>query len=315
MGHKPFNEVLMRRYLLGNLRGKRLARIERRLLSDEQFFDELIIAEDELTDEYLLDQLTTRERLEFETRFLAIPERRQKLRFSRALRSYVSGPGYSGRPPVQTRDSRSPQWYEGRVLFWRADSRLAVISVAAPALLLSIAIFVLVSPGLRPDSSPPTFTALQNSEPVAGDLQPAGVPDDPHVEVLPPSVHRPGLVARRRNPGLIQSVVLSSGGDRASGETRRVRIPSNPRARVRMILMLAEQKYQTYMATLQKAGGEIVYRRDHLKPRALWSGCKITIDVEAHIFDNEDYSVILTGNVVDGESEPVGRYPLRALRR
>ena len=305
----------MRRYLLGNLRGKRLARIERRLLSDEQFFDELLIAEDELTDEYLLDQLKPGERREFETRFLAIPERRQKLRFARALRSYVSGPGYIDRPPVPTKHSRSPRWYEGRLLFRGSESRLAVISVAAPALLLSIAIFVLVSPGLRPDGSAPTLTARHSSEPAGDDLQPTGPPDGAPVDVRPSSVHKPGPIARRRNPRPIQSVVLTSGADRASGETRRLRIPVRPRARVRLILLLAEQKYQTYMATLQKAGGDIVYRSDDLRPRRLRIGCKITIDVEAQIFDNEDYSVILTGNVADGESEAVGRYPLRALVR
>jgi hypothetical protein len=85
-----FEHETTRLYLLGKLDENKQAQIEERLLTDDTFYDELSIAEDELTDQYLANELSDEERRGFETHFLSAPERRQKLRFARSLRRYVS---------------------------------------------------------------------------------------------------------------------------------------------------------------------------------------------------------------------------------
>src|SRR5256885_5974438 len=77
-------------YLLGELAQEEQQRAEKRLLIDHLFLDELLIAEDELIDQYLEDLLTEREKQKFETHFLATPERRRKLRFAQTLSTYIS---------------------------------------------------------------------------------------------------------------------------------------------------------------------------------------------------------------------------------
>ncbi|MBD0327525.1 MAG: hypothetical protein ICV68_13900, partial [Pyrinomonadaceae bacterium] len=52
-----------------------------RLLTEDEFFDELLLGEEELTVDYVNDELTAADRLKFEQHFLSTPERQQKLRF------------------------------------------------------------------------------------------------------------------------------------------------------------------------------------------------------------------------------------------
>jgi len=72
-------------YLLGQAGPEESSSFEERLITEEDFYDELTIAEDELIDQYLDDDLTGLEREQFESHFLSSPERRQKVRFGSAL--------------------------------------------------------------------------------------------------------------------------------------------------------------------------------------------------------------------------------------
>jgi hypothetical protein len=83
-------QQLVRKYLLGILPPDRLAQLEERLLSENELYEELLIAEDELIDQYLSNQLSNSERATFELHFLVTPERQQKIRFARTLKRYVS---------------------------------------------------------------------------------------------------------------------------------------------------------------------------------------------------------------------------------
>jgi len=72
-------------YLLGQAGPEESSSFEERLITEKDFYDELTIAEDELIDQYLDDDLTSLEREQFESHFLSSPERRQKVRFGSAL--------------------------------------------------------------------------------------------------------------------------------------------------------------------------------------------------------------------------------------
>ena len=90
MSSNIVDQQLVRKYLLGTLPPDRLAQLEERLLSENELYEELLIAEDELIDQYLSNQLSDSERTTFESSFLLTPERQQKLRFARTLKRYVS---------------------------------------------------------------------------------------------------------------------------------------------------------------------------------------------------------------------------------
>ena len=80
----------IRLYLLGKLADSEKEQIEQELLANDDFFEEILIVEEELADEYVAGQLSREERADFESNFLATPERQQNLRFAQALNRYVT---------------------------------------------------------------------------------------------------------------------------------------------------------------------------------------------------------------------------------
>jgi CHAT domain-containing protein/tetratricopeptide (TPR) repeat protein len=80
----------MRRYLLGELAPAEQQQLEERLLLDDEAFEELLIVEDELIDEYVRQALTPAEQERCENFFLLPAERQEKLRFAVALGRYVA---------------------------------------------------------------------------------------------------------------------------------------------------------------------------------------------------------------------------------
>ena len=82
------NENDVRRYLLKQLSEAEQQTLELRLLSDEEFAEELEIVEDELIDLYIADELSPDERASFEETFLVHPERQRKLEAGQALKRY-----------------------------------------------------------------------------------------------------------------------------------------------------------------------------------------------------------------------------------
>src|SRR5713226_4850751 len=110
----------IRRYLLGELDDGTRAEVEQILLSDGEVFGELLVAEDEIIDDYASGRLDPEERADFEAHFLATPERQQKLRFSRALHRHamsVASDRETVKPPV----IRS-LWFSRPWLSWAATT-------------------------------------------------------------------------------------------------------------------------------------------------------------------------------------------------
>jgi hypothetical protein len=97
----------IRRYLLGGLDEEARQGIERRLLAEEEFFEELLFVEEELADQYLKEELSAEERRAFEGHFLSTPERRRKLSFARALGRYVSENSKDARAEVSENQTRA----------------------------------------------------------------------------------------------------------------------------------------------------------------------------------------------------------------
>jgi tetratricopeptide (TPR) repeat protein len=81
----------VRKYLLGNPDDKvKMRQIEEKILLDDNFAEQLSLAEDELIDEYLDGSLTETEREQFLHFFLISPENKEKLRLIQNLRKYAA---------------------------------------------------------------------------------------------------------------------------------------------------------------------------------------------------------------------------------
>ena len=80
----------IRKYLLGEADEAEREAIESMIFTNDELFEELLVVEDEVIDEYLNDKLSPEVRSRFENRFLAAPERLEQLQFARVFDRYVS---------------------------------------------------------------------------------------------------------------------------------------------------------------------------------------------------------------------------------
>jgi len=86
----PEVQARLRQYLLGQLAEELREETETGLLKDDELFEELLITEDELTDDYLSGKLSATEQTAFEQHFLATPERIGKLQFARTFKRHLT---------------------------------------------------------------------------------------------------------------------------------------------------------------------------------------------------------------------------------
>src|SRR5687767_12381263 len=84
------DDSAIKRYLLGELTEEDQQALEERLMTDNGYFERLLLLEDELVDDYARGTLTPGEEEKFDRFFLRTPDRHQKLRFAGALKKYVA---------------------------------------------------------------------------------------------------------------------------------------------------------------------------------------------------------------------------------
>jgi hypothetical protein len=80
----------LRSYLLGAVDSDRKMQLEDRILSVSDTYEELLIVEEELIDQYVAGNLSKLEREQFESYFLITAERQKNLRFGQLLKRYLS---------------------------------------------------------------------------------------------------------------------------------------------------------------------------------------------------------------------------------
>src|SRR6185369_4599225 len=89
MNEQILDEVVARRFWLGQLSPEEQGRIEELAFDDPQSFAFLQAAEDDLIDEFVYNDLSSEERTLFEKHFLSKqPELRDDVEVARALRAY-----------------------------------------------------------------------------------------------------------------------------------------------------------------------------------------------------------------------------------
>ena len=102
MGEVITEDLRMRRFLLGELDEREQEELEQRVLTEAGLRDKLLMAEDDLIEEYLEGFLKGEEREKFLRQFLSIPHQRDKLRIAKSLRRFARDEANIDAVPVGT---------------------------------------------------------------------------------------------------------------------------------------------------------------------------------------------------------------------
>lgn len=277
----PHEAQLIRRYLLGQLSSDERAQIEQRLLAESDFFQEILIGEEELIDDYVGHQLSETEIQAFESNFLITPERWKQLRFARGLAKYLNE---TNEAAVDEAESESSSTQSGDYPFdsGKADPRkkrkfFSFFPVLSPTLSYALAAVILVSVvGIA-------WLAMRNTTTPSG------------------------------RPGSFVTIILGPGLTRAGGEITRAKLLSeNDQVVARVIVPTVS--YQAYRTRLLKddrselwASGELMAVEE--------SGTRVVVStIPAGLLVPGDYRMALSGRATDGTFEDVATYPFRVIR-
>lgn len=90
MEHVVEREELIRKYIIGDLAEEERTRVEIGVLTDRDYFNELLLVEDELTDDLVIGALSDYEKGRISEYVYAVPELRQKLSLRKLIAQYIS---------------------------------------------------------------------------------------------------------------------------------------------------------------------------------------------------------------------------------
>ena len=268
--------IATRQYLLGDLPPGSLRLLEERILGDKDFYEELLIAEDELVDEYLADRLSQAERHLFESHFLIAPERQHKVRFGGALRKYVNLHKSDATKSVTT--GLVDRGYMDRKLRALKSSRLFWPFNRNPILAFSLIIAVCL--GLA------AFWIIHQK--------------------------RSSETVVHQDSQNILTIALSSRSTRGDGVTQRVSIPPRIDA-VRLQLELIRNEYKSYNVALLTLENESLSVGHTIKPSAAGAENIIYFIVPSDILPPGDYQVQVSGIAESGRLEPLEKFYFRVV--
>jgi hypothetical protein len=269
------------RYLLGEVSDEERTALEQKYFADDELFEQIVEAQNELVDAYLSGSLTPSQRKRFEERFLTTGSGSDSVKFAGALRRLVA--------------SREAQPVRRRARF---DIRTLAIAASA-AFILFAAAWVIVSSSQRRE---PSGTGARETV-VRQDRSTAPIPVEAQKQPPPSPVREAPLV----------TLLLTPGSTRDSDVAPPLELRAAPQF-VRLELLLEENRYDSYRAELQDVEGRRLWQEASLQPEAARTGRMIVMRVPARLLPPGDYIVLLHG-IRKGTAQEISNYTFTVVAR
>ncbi|HEV3040635.1 MAG TPA: hypothetical protein VHA33_22920 [Candidatus Angelobacter sp.] len=299
------DEVLLRRYALGLTRADEQEIIERRLLTEENIFNQLLQVEEELAEAYANGGLEGQEKERFESRFLNDPGWRKKVRFEKALNRYVAT--HTGRGPSQQHRQDLLTMSFSR---WRPAMAAALLSTVA--LLLASSLWLLRETTRLRQQLAQAQAQHSQDEQMEQEIVRQLEQEKDHVAKIQQELA--GLPPRRNpNESWVVSLLLKPGLSRAARETSTATLSAATRE-LRLELQLPEGLYSSYYAELQTVEGQVVWSRNGLKAARTVRKAAVIV-LPATLLTRSDYLVKLSSSTASGTPEWTGAYSFGVVRK
>lgn len=316
------NEVLdsdlLTRFLLDAVDERERAEVEDRLLSETEFYEQMLGREAELTDAYVRGELSHGERKRFEKSFFASRDRRKRVEFAQGLADSAT---LLQREESTKRDSavapvtiRSRGWLPS--LF---AQRPAVGYALAAALLMVIGVtgwFAVermrgwVEPQRAGTNGVPSPGPKQDDTGVASRQPDQGTPS-PGSDNATPGVSQTPAREEQATRTAFATITLVPGSLR-DGAGANLFIPRGS-THLRLRLQLEEDNYRSYNAVLSTPEGRNVWtgaaRKDREKNAQF-----VTFILPAASLARGDYIIELTGTTAGARPEAAAQYSFRVTR-
>src|SRR5215475_12657000 len=307
----------MTRYLLGDLPESEQAEVEQEYFADQEKFEEVWAAENELVDRYVRGRLPRGERELFERNYLQSPKHRERVALARRLieaadrQAPESGDAPQVGAPAPSLRSRLMEALNIK----RTPQFLLPASAIAFLLLISVCGWLAIERGRLNEELERTRARLsdqqRHEQEIAGQLaaerEQSGKLKSELDRLLgavipPPPQSRPSILS------FLLTTILSP---RGSGDSQQqITIPRQTDF-VRLQIKLEKVDSRKYQATIKAVGGPEVWNQRSLELR---SGV-ITVNVPADKLPLNDYILTLSAASPSGETKVIDRYSFSVIRK
>lgn len=316
------NEAMLRRYLLGSVSDEERQEIERWMLMDGAFFDQLCALEEELVDEYVFDRLSPEDRDKFQKSFLSNPEGVEQIQFATNLRTAARST-----PPAQIPASLNvagPASRRPGVLPYLRPkvsvSRYAFAAMAAVCFLIIISMAIVLGrlqTQLNQMRLQQPLSTVQEQE-LQEQLDAEKARNAELAEELRRDEARRAELEQqlarlnrsdkdRPEQFTVASLVLMPGRVRGGPGSRNLVIgPGISRAQLQLIL--TRNGYALYQATLKTVDGREIWSKTSLEPLRRMGRDMVQVSLPVEILSTGDFSLSLQGAGANGNYEEVGTY-------
>ena len=318
------------RYLLGDLSEDEKARMEEAFFADDAKFEELELAEDELIDAYVRNELSPEEQRQFEAKLAKSPRLLERVNFARALSEKADSLlSPESEPSIEPGRSFSSRAANPKTRWWGAffaQQPALRMAMAACGVLILVAGIVLVSGWLRlrserlaSEQAQRQKEELQRStnlrEPPTPELQQSTNLREPPSRELQRSTNLREPPNRQPVLSTFATVFLTPGSLRSGGggQSKLTIGPGTTTARVQ--LALEKNDYPTYSAQVKTADGTVVFRKSGLRPHNTGSDPRLLLSVPARSLTPGDYIVHVDGVTTSGQVEGVNDYTFRVVNQ
>lgn len=340
------NEEFLKKYLLGDIDEVARERLEERLLTDEEFFQDFATLEDRLEDvlidEYVGGEMSEHTRAGFENVFLAAPHRVEKLRLVQGLHDYVNSPAVTAaETPAAVGGRRAgdatPQWWRPvpAVLGRAAPYATLILVLALISAVIGVVAFYSKSRRLEAElgalrqqqpseqgiSDELAQLRVHNAE-LADALRRVEAERSASAEATPTPTARPTheTVARtpKPEPSRVFTLALSLVRSRAEDgqSVSELKLPTGVTI-LRLLLKLDTvdpNDYKSFSAAVSKRDGTPVKSSGVLKSSSGGGEPHVTMTLPAERLASGDYVVRLSGRQVGGTASLIGVYDFRVVR-
>ena len=320
---------LAEQFLLGKVDDTQRSEIEIEFFQSSSSFENILIAENALTDAYVAGRLSSDDRRLYEQRLLINPNQRERAAFAKTLIKYASS------LPVETTVEPPRSNWAITLVRYLSGQPLASYSLgAAVFLILAGGAFWWTSknfvpakddlaknvtqptsetsvPG--PGNEPEVSTLLENknegvsptetnSEPERGSRL---VQDRPSRQAKPAE----SITSSR----MISTIILSLGSTRDAGAAKANVLPRGASA-VRLQMAIESDGFPKYFAVVETIDGQQVWS-GRLPHRKLKDARSVTVTVPGARLKSGDYIVTLKGSASGTSYETIGEYSFTVERR
>lgn len=294
------DELLLHRFLLGELAEDEAESLERRLLQEEELFDLCEAIEGDLLAASARGELTAEENERVLTRLAASSGGRDRLALAQSLVHVAEEPVFQHAP--KTLPWRAGPWMAMAAClllavsgFWVVDRLLETMPPGAP-----VENSIQIGQTSDQPAEPSSEVAQQQDGPEkspaepSAPLEPAPRPERPPVPLSAPSlttaVFQLGLATLRSDEKLPRFAVPKGTGE----------------IEIQLDLEGEEQFFQTFSALVRNPGAGEVWSRQGLEPQTLDWTTALVLEIPAEKLPDGRYEMEVQGVTAEGQAEKIG---------